>query len=255
MQEIVYIALFSSFIGLFIGSFFNVVALRTLKDEGLSFPPSHCTSCNHKLSPLDLVPVLSYLFLGGKCRYCKEKISKIYPFGEILTSIAFGLIIYKYGLSIHGLLHISFISIMLIATISDLKEKIVPDKLVITGLSIVLAIRIIIVFIGQGSAWDEILIPIVASILSFGLLFFIFIFSMERMGGADVKLYALIGLAIGFSNAVASLFYASILSLVYHLPPILKGTWDREQEIPFVPFITVAVLITYFINVYNFIPV
>jgi leader peptidase (prepilin peptidase)/N-methyltransferase len=232
--------------GLFIGSFYNVVALRTLKKESLAYPPSHCTSCNHRLYPWDLVPVLSYLFLGGKCRYCKEKISRIYPFGEILTSIGFGIVVYHYGISLEALLHIVFVSILSIATITDLKETIVPDGLIVFGLAAVLILRIFIK--------DEFLGHIISAVGSFALLFAIFVLSMGRMGGADVKIYALIGLSVGFSDSVASLFYASILSILYHLPFIIKGSWDRDKEIPFLPFITVAIFITYFINVYEFLP-
>ncbi|WP_153011982.1 prepilin peptidase [Tepidibacillus decaturensis] len=74
---------------LFIGSFLNVVALRIPKNESIIYPPSHCPSCQHRLSVLDLIPVLSYIGLKGKCRYCRVKISPIYPLGELLTLVLF----------------------------------------------------------------------------------------------------------------------------------------------------------------------
>lgn len=238
--------LLSMFFGLIVGSFLNVVAMRMLSGENVAYPPSHCTFCNHKLGFFDLFPVFSYVFLQGKCRYCKEKISFIYPFGEILTSISYGVVVYHYGFSMMALINIVFITTMIVATVTDLKETMVPDRVIVVGYILVLLLRII-----QGEALFSYL---GSSIMSFLLLFAIFVLSFGRMGGADVKIYALIGLAIGFSDAVATLFYASLISILYHAPFLIKGTWDRDREIPFIPFITVAILITYYINLYNLLP-
>ena len=76
-------------LGLVLGSFLNVVIYRVPRKEGLAFPSSHCANCGHKLSPLDLIPVFSWIFLRGKCRYCKEKISIQYPLVELLTAALF----------------------------------------------------------------------------------------------------------------------------------------------------------------------
>lgn len=238
--------LISSFFGLIIGSFLNVVALRMLKGVSFANSRSQCVECGHQLKFLDLIPVLSYLFLKGKCRYCKSKISPIYPFGELLTAISYGVIVYNYGWSFVSLIHIAFITFMIIASITDLKETIVPNKLIAIGLITVLLLRII--------HKDHLSIYLASAVLSFVFLFIIFILSSGKMGGADVKIYALIGLALGFGNSVASLFYASILTLLYHLPLMLKGVWNREKEIPFIPFITIAILITYFVDIYELLP-
>lgn len=74
-------------LSLFIGSFLNVVALRVPNKESIIYPPSHCPVCQHRLTALDLIPVFSYIGLKGKCRYCGEKISIIYPFGELMTLV------------------------------------------------------------------------------------------------------------------------------------------------------------------------
>jgi len=86
--------------GLTLGSFFNVVAIRLLKNESIAFPPSHCVNCNHQLHVLDLVPVFSYVFLQGKCRYCKSSISPLYPFGELLTAVSIFFIYKNVSLSL-----------------------------------------------------------------------------------------------------------------------------------------------------------
>ena len=229
------ISLIVFFISLFLGSFYNVLALRTLKKENISYPPSHCVNCNHKLTPTDLIPVFSYLILGGRCRYCKNKISPIYPFGEILTAISYTIIINKYGFTLEALIQIIFITIMVLSTITDIKETIVPDGFIITGLIVVLVLRLI--------NKENLLYYVVSSIISFLLLFLILILSGGKMGGADVKLYALIGLAIGLNNSIVSLFYASIIALILNIKKLVKK--EKNTEIPFVPYITLGVLGTY----------
>lgn len=232
--------------GLLFGSFYNVVALRTLSREKLTFPPSHCTNCKHRLSFLDLFPVFSYMFLRGKCRYCKTKISPIYPIGELLTAVSYTLIVHTFGFTMEGIIQIVFITVMIWATMTDLKKTIVPNRFVIIGLALVLTLRFI-----DGT---DITHYLISSVVSFGALLLILILSGGKMGGADVKLYALIGLSIGLMDSVGSLFYAAFIALAFQVPIIIKnkGKVDREKEIPFVPFITLGVLCTYVFDLFNF---
>lgn len=231
------------FISLFLGSFYNVVALRSLTGESLAFPASHCTTCNHTLGPLDLFPVMSWLFLKGKCRYCGAPISPIYPFGEILTAISYTLIVWKYGFTFDTIIHLVFVTVLVVATVTDLKETIVPNKITFIGIALVGILRVV-----NG---EHIIEYLLSGLVSFGILYAIMVLSGGKMGGADVKLYALIGLAVGFSASIASLFYASIVGLVINLPIMIKK--GESTKIPFVPFITVGVLLTYIVNLYSFI--
>jgi len=233
-------------VALILGSFYNVVALRTLDGRSLALPPSHCTKCKHRLSIADLFPVLSYLFLKGKCRYCGEPISPIYPIGELLTAISYTLIVYQFGFSVMALIQIVFITIMILATVTDLKETIVPDRFIVIGLILVLILRAI-----HGVDFVHFFI---SGIVSFSALFLVFILSKGKIGGADVKLYALIGLSIGWVDSLGSLFYASIIGLLFQIPSIVKnkGQIDREKEIPFVPFITLGILCTYIFSFFDF---
>lgn len=233
--------------GIILGSFYNVVSIRTLSKEGLSYPPSHCVKCGHNLSFWDLFPILSWLFLKGKCRYCKEKISPVYPTIELLTGISYALIVYQYGFTFEAAIQLVFITIMILATASDMREMIVPDRFVVIGLGLVLTLRII-----HG---DMIVHYLISSVIAFLLLFLILIASKGKMGGADVKLYALIGLAIGWQDSIASLFYASFAAVLYYIIMAIvnKGKLDTKKEIPFVPFIIVGVLCTYFLDFFAFI--
>lgn len=233
--------------GLVLGSFYNVIALRTLSGESLAFPPSHCAKCNHRLSLFDLVPILSWLFLKGKCRYCRDKISPIYPIGELLTAFSYTFIVYQFGFTMTALIQIVFITAMIWSTMTDLKATMVPDRFIVIGLIAVLILRII-----HG---ENLVYYLISSIISFAILFVIFWLSGGKMGGADVKLYSLIGLSIGVMDAMGSLFYASVIALLFQIPLIIKnkGKIDRTKEIPFVPFITLGVLCTYVLDFFKFI--
>lgn len=237
--------------GLLFGSFYNVVSIRTLKGEGLSYPPSHCVNCKHKLSYKDLVPVFSWMFLKGKCRYCGEKISPVYPLIEMLTGLSYALLYYQigqYGMNLEFWIHIIFVTVLILATATDLKEMIVPDRFIVGGLVIVLILR----FIESGTTLPYYLLSGAAAFIAMLLIFFL---SKGRMGGADIKLYALIGLAIGWQSSIDSLFLASIIALVYYAVVSLlnKGKkFNLKLEIPFVPFITLGVLCTYFVNIFQF---
>lgn len=227
--------------GLFLGSFYNVVAMRTLKGENIATGRSHCTVCNHVLGVLDLVPVFSYIFLRGKCRYCKTKISPLYCLGELATGITLAYVYWLFGLSIDFVIHFVLGSILVILTITDLIEKIVPNKIVFAGLVLILLFRII--------SGENLAFYILSSIGVFIFLFLLMIASKDKLGGGDVKLYAVISLAIGAWKAFASIFFASFVALLITLPMILKKKMDRKTEIPFVPFIWVGVLISYIVEI------
>ena len=230
--------------GLVLGSFYNVIAIRTLSGESLAFPPSHCASCNHRLHLWDLVPVFSWLFLRGKCRYCKEKISPIYPIGELLTAFSYTLIFHEFGLTPEALIQLTLVTVMIWATMTDLRATMVPDRFVVVGLVTVLILRL--------AMGTPILSYLIAAAVSFSVLFLLLVLSGGRMGGADVKLYALIGLSIGLQDAMGSLFYAAIIALIVQVPIIImnKGV-DRMKEIPFVPFITLGILATYVLDIFK----
>lgn len=122
-----YLNIFAAIIGLCIGSFLNVVALRQLNGEEFVLKASHCPKCNKFLKWYDNIPVLSYLFLGGKCRFCKEKISIQYPLVEASTSVVFALLFFFFGLSFKTLFLMILSSLMIVMCITDIKEQAVFD--------------------------------------------------------------------------------------------------------------------------------
>src|SRR6056297_3586907 len=130
MQLILYLIIFS--IGLVIGSFLNVLICRLPKNDSIVFPSSHCPECNTKLKYYDLIPIFSYIFLKGKCRYCGEKISLQYPITEFLTGLLFLLVFLNYGFSSEFIIFIILISSLIIVSFIDLKYQIIPNEITLS---------------------------------------------------------------------------------------------------------------------------
>jgi prepilin signal peptidase PulO-like enzyme (type II secretory pathway) len=133
-----YLELWSAFFGLLVGSFLNVLALRSLSGESLISPFSNCPKCKHRLGVLELIPVVSYFCLGGRCRHCKEKISWHYPLVEIATAGLFAAIVHQFAQPIfascpeHEITTIAmliFASVLIAVTVTDFREKLIPHEI------------------------------------------------------------------------------------------------------------------------------
>ena len=233
-----YIAVLFFITGTIFGSFYNVVGYRMPKGESILYPSSHCTKCNHKLGSLELIPVLSYIFLGGKCKCCKEKISCFYPIFEFITGILFMFSYLVFGLTLECLLSIIFISMLLIVIISDYQTMIIPDSVLIISLILMLIVKY---FINGFSALGmSILNGVFAFLFMFALkLLGDFIFKRESMGGGDIKLLGIFGVMFGFQMSVVSIFIASIIGFPISLINIKK---NPTHEIPFGPYLAIAAI-------------
>ena len=118
--------------GLLIGSFTNVLIYRLPRNENIAFPSSHCPSCKRKLKWYDNIPLLSYIFLRGKCRYCNEKISIQYPIIEIFNGIIYLILANRFGTNIDFIFYALISSVLLVIALIDIREMIIPDSLVIS---------------------------------------------------------------------------------------------------------------------------
>lgn len=232
-------------IGTIFGSFYNVVGYRIPKGESIIFPPSHCTKCNHKLGPLELIPIISYIFLGGKCKNCKNKISCFYPIFELSSGLLFALSYIIFGLSLECLLSIVFISMLLIIIISDYQTMIIPDSILIVFGVLIIVIKYFIV--GYPSILYSLLDGVIAFIFMLLLkLFGDFIFKKESMGGGDIKLMFIFGVMFGYIISIFSVFVAALIGLPVSLILLKK---NNSHEIPFGPFLAVAAIIILFTKI------
>lgn len=233
------IGVFFFLYGIVLGSFFNVVGLRVPKKESIVSPPSHCTICNRKLGFLDLIPVFSYLFLKGKCRGCGTRISPIYPIMELVTGILFVLSYAMLGFSGELIIAILFVSLLVIITVSDIAYMLIPNKVLLPFAIVLIGLRLIIPL---EPWWDSFL----GAIVGFGVLYLIAVVSKGGMGGGDIKLFFVIGLVLGTTSTLVTLFLAAFIGSIVGLIVLKRTGQGRKTPIPFGPSIAVAAVISYF---------
>ena len=243
-------------IGTIFGSFYNVVGYRIPKGESILYPSSHCPKCNHKLKSFELIPILSFFFLGRKCRKCKTKISWFYPLFEFFTGVLFGISYLVFGFSIECLYSIVFLSMLVILIISDYQTMIIPDEILIFFSGLLILIKYFI------SGINSIGISLLHALGAFIIMLLIkllgdFLFKKESMGGGDIKLLAVFGFVLGFPLSLISIFLAAIIALPISLV-ILKIR--NTHEIPFGPFLAISAMIIFLCNInmqdiYNFLTI
>ncbi len=234
MDTAAYIIVFT--VGLLFGSFTNVIIARMPVGESIIFPPSHCPSCHKRLSAVDLVPVLSWLFLRGHCRYCQERISIRYPLVEILCALLFIGVYLRWGLSVTTLSGFIFSVILLAAAFIDIDHWIIPDRLTYPGIVIGLML----------SFWTLGFLPALYGTLAFGgLMLVIALVSNGGMGGGDIKMAAAIGAFTGIKGAAVTLLLASLLGAIFGLGVMLINKTGRKTPIKFGPFLALSAYIAY----------
>lgn len=241
MQTILYI--YIVILGLLLGSFYNVVGLRIPKKQSIISPRSHCTTCKRTLSSFELMPVISYLFLKGKCRTCQTKISILYPSIELATGLLFLLSAYKFGFTMELVVALAFISLLMIITVSDINFMIIPDKILAIFFIILVIIRI---FQPLSPWWDSIL----GALVGFSLLFLIAVISKGGMGGGDIKLFFVIGIVLGTKLTLLAFFLSTFFGSILGGIGLLMGKIKRREPMPFGPYIVLGVLVTYFFGNY-----
>ena len=229
-------------LGTIFGSFYNVVGSRMPEGESIMFPPSHCNNCNHKLSPLELIPIFSYIFQGGKCKNCKVKLSIKYLLYEVMTGILFAISYYIFGISLDLIIALTFVSILNIVIISDIDYFIIEDKVLIFG-AILIFIELLLIY-GVKVAFMHLL----SALISFIIMLLIKlsgdrIFKKESMGGGDIKLLSFMGLVIGVPMSIITIFLSSFIALPISIFILFK---NKTNIIPYGPFLSIAAIIIFF---------
>ncbi len=222
--------------GLAVGSFLNVCIDRLPSGMSIISPPSHCPSCHHKLLVKDLIPVFSYLWLKGHCRYCNTPIPKRLLWVELSTGALFTFLYWQYSLSWQLAITIFYFALLLILMVIDLEQGIIPNKIIYPGIvisliiSLITEIGLIRAVIGGGIGFVVMLMP--ALIYKGG------------MGFGDVKMAGLIGLITGFPLIFVALFLGFVSGgLTAGLLLWLKLK-KRKETIPFAPFLSLATMVT-----------
>ena len=226
-------------LGTIFGSFYNVIGYRIPNGKSIIYPPSHCTKCKRRLKFYELIPIFSYIFLKGKCMKCKSKISIIYPIFEFISGLLFMFTYMSFGFSLDFIIAITFVSMMIIVTVSDFLYMIIPDEVLIF-FGIVIFIEIIFIS-GISSAF----ISVLNGCASFIIMYIIkkigdFIFKRESMGGGDIKLMFISGMVLTFPISTLSIFVGSFIGII---PALLYSTKHPEGIIPFGPLLALGSIV------------
>ncbi|MFA5730068.1 MAG: prepilin peptidase [Candidatus Paceibacterota bacterium] len=234
--------------GLIIGSFLNCVIWRLYKGESFVSGKSYCPHCRHSLGFWDLFPVLSYIFLRGKCRYCKGTISFQYPLIELITATLFSSVFIYLGsiISLGLFFWLTIISFLIVIFVFDLKYFIIPDEVIYPAIFLSIAWLLYSFFTGTISS-HEMILSIFSSLGASLFFFLIWFFSKgTAMGFGDVKLALLIGLLLGFPNTIVALFLGFLLGAIIGSVMILLKKKGLKSEVPFAPFLVAGTIISFF---------
>lgn len=235
-------------LGLLIGSFLNVCIYRIPRGESIAFPPSHCTSCGNDIKSYDLIPVISWILLGGKCRNCKEKISSRYALVELITATLFLLTYFQYAVSISLLKFLILIPFLIVIAMIDY------DSMEVYTTTTWLAIAIGIIFIGVNFYLAQpVATYIYGGLLGAGIITFIIlgsklILGQEGMGWGDAEICGLCGLFLGFKLTFMMLFFSFIIGGGVGVYLLTFKKKKGRSEMPFGPSIIMA---TFLIMIYG----
>lgn len=216
----VYVAVLAFVLGAVMGSFLNCTAIRLVHKESFVKGRSHCMSCGHELSAPDLVPIFSFLFLRGKCRYCGKKLSPRYLIAEIVSAVVFVSIVLRFGLTLRMAELLCLAAMLLCISFCDLEDYTIPDSLVI----ITIAIRLVFLAIRFFTDREEclsLLLPSLIGAFSISLPLLIIVLITEKvlkreaMGGGDIKLLFAIGCYFTWDVNLFGIFAACLVGILF----------------------------------------
>lgn len=234
-------------VGAAIGSFLNVCIDRLPAGKSLVYPSSYCDACQHRLSPKDLIPLISYLWLRGHCRYCQAPIPRRVFWVEVSSGLLFALVHWHYGLGADFAITAFYGCIFIVLGIIDLEHKLILNKIVYPAAVVALIISIFLPPPGITDIslpWSVSVNGIIGGAIGFVFLLIPALISPRGMGWGDIKIAALIGLVVGFPLVFVALLMGVILGgLVAGLLLLLKIK-KRKEAIPFGPFLSLTTMIT-----------
>lgn len=227
-------------LGLAVGSFLNVVIYRLPRGMRLDRPGSHCPHCGYALRPIDNVPVLSYLFLGGRCHRCRAPISFRYTAVELFNTLAWLLAVFLFydDAPFFAVIAALAVSVLIPVFFIDLSHMLIPDSLVLS----LLLLGIPSCFLDPDFGW---LSHLIGAAVGFGFFFgiyalFYYGFGKEALGGGDIKLAAAAGLLLGWERLLLALIISSVSAGVILLIISRRTRAERDREYPFGPFLAVG---------------
>lgn len=235
--------------GLCFGSFLNVIVYRLPRNLSIIRPPSRCPYCSRLLGLIELIPVLGYLSLRGRCRQCRALISPRYPLVEFCTGLLFVIVFISYAFTLEFFIYLTLLFLLFGIALIDLEHRIVPNSLVAAGL-----IAALIYYLPQAASYifnlpqelvaqRSIFDAFAGLLLGGGIMLVIFLVSRGGMGAGDIKLMALIGFYVGLQGTAVVFFIGFLFGAITGIAFMLFGNLTRKDALPFAPFLSLATLI------------
>jgi leader peptidase (prepilin peptidase)/N-methyltransferase len=236
-------ALVGALFGAVIGSFLNVCIVRLPADQSVVSPPSRCPRCGKPVEWRDNIPILSWILLGGKCRGCREPISILYPLVELATAVLWGIMAWRYGLSLDALKGALFGSLLLGIALTDAREYIIPNEFTYGGLAIGL-------ILSAAGGLSAVLAALAGAVVGFGILWLVGVagrwaFKEEAMGGGDIKMMAMVGSFVGWQGVLLTIFLGALAGTAIFLPLTLIG---KKKLVPFGVFLAIGAAVTFVVG-------
>ncbi|MFC2016449.1 prepilin peptidase [Chloroflexota bacterium] len=236
-------------LGLFTGSFLNVCIDRLPQGQSVIKPPSHCSACNHKLGISDLIPLFSYLWLRGRCRYCRAPIPLRLPIVEGITSLLFTFLYWEFGLGLELSIFLIYACLLIIIFVIDLENQLVLNKVTYPAMVLALVFSFFWSGIGEVSALGGGAISRAVSSLAGGALGFMafvlpLVLSRGGMGWGDVKLGALVGLMTGYPLVLVAVLLSWITGGLVAAVLLAFRIKKRKDPIPSATFLATSTMVT-----------
>jgi leader peptidase (prepilin peptidase)/N-methyltransferase len=230
--------------GALVGSFLNVCIFRLPRGESIAWPGSHCPSCAHAIGFYDNIPLLSYLWLGGRCRACRTPISIRYPLVEAVNALGYLAIVWYFGPTWTAALYALLFSALVVVTGTDLSHKIIPNVITLPGMVVGLLGAATVLPVG-------VINSVVGLTVGGGLLWLLawlspYLFGKEGMGGGDIKLLAMVGAFLGWKPALLTIMIGSLTGSIIGISLIALRITKRDDYIPFGPFLVLGALLSLF---------
>lgn len=217
-------------LGLAVSSFLNVCIDRLPERGSIVSPPSHCPACGRRLAPFDLIPLLSFVLLRGRCRYCGAPIPRRVLLVESTTGLLFALLWYRYGFSLWLLLATLYACFFIVIFFIDLEHHLVLNRAIYPAI----VVALLLIPFAPGHSAKELLL---GGLIGFALLFLIASIYPAGMGMGDVKLATFIGLVVGFPSVFIALLFSFVAGGLVGGGLLLTGLKGRKDPIPFAPFL------------------
>jgi leader peptidase (prepilin peptidase)/N-methyltransferase len=236
-------AIIAGMFGLLIGSFLNVCIIRLPAEQSVVRPGSRCPKCGTPIRWWDNIPVFSWLFLGGKCRSCRNPISPLYPIVELLVGLLFFWAVSHYGLTIEAARAAIFGTLLLGIALTDGRTYLIPDEFTLGGLGFALVLAL-------AAGFDALLGALVGALVGFLVLWVVgaagkWLLKEEAMGGGDIKMMAMVGGFLGWQGVLLTIFLGALTGTLIFLPLKLMR---KSRLVPFGVFLSLGAAVTYLIG-------